>query len=318
MILEISKSLIELITKGDEKGRLCILNYHRVLDKSDPFREGDVDIETFRWHMMLLKKYFNVLPLIDAVGLLSKGELPSRAVCITFDDGYADNERNALPILSQLDISATFFISTAYLDKGCMWNDIIIESVHRSKNSNIDLSEIDLGVFPIISTEQKKQAVVSILNSLKYLNQPLRQEKANYIGGMVGGTPNNLMLSSSQVKKLHASGMGIGSHTVTHPILKNISTKDAQQEITQSKRILENMVNDQVSLFAYPNGYPGKDYTAEHARMVKDAGYVAAVTTQWGVSNCKSDFWQLPRFRPWNTNKEKYMLNLLRNYFRQV
>ena len=61
----------------------------------------------------------------------AQARLPSRSVAVTFDDGYADNARIALPILREERVPATFFIATAYLDGGRMWNDTVIEAVRR-------------------------------------------------------------------------------------------------------------------------------------------------------------------------------------------
>ncbi len=70
-----------------------------------------------------VKTWFNVMPLDAAVNALKKRNLPARAMAITFDDGYADNQVTALPILKQHGLSATFFIATGYLDGGRMWNE---------------------------------------------------------------------------------------------------------------------------------------------------------------------------------------------------
>lgn len=318
MILGLSRNILNVITKGNSKGRLCILNYHRVLNKTDPYREGDVDLETFGWHMDLLKSQFNVLRLGEAVKLLKQNKLPERAICITFDDGYSDNEKNALPVLLDLDLSATFFISTGYLDNGCMWNDVVIESIRRLKSDELDLSPINLGTYSVVTVEEKIYAVNNLIDRIKYFEQKERKECTDYIGGLVGSVPTDLMLTPIQVKNLYSSGMEIASHTVSHPILKKVSYEEAEIEISESKKVLENIINDRVSLFAYPNGYPMRDYGGEHVKLVKDIGYQAAVTTKWGVANHNSDFWQMPRFRPWNITKEKFMLNLLRNYFRLI
>ena len=76
--------------------------------------------------MIPVRRHFNVIPLIQAVERLQSGVLPARALAITFDDGYANNEQIAAPILKKLGLPATFFIATAYLDGGRMFNDSIV------------------------------------------------------------------------------------------------------------------------------------------------------------------------------------------------
>ena len=110
--------------------RLSILIYHRVLARPDPLFPYEVDAKRFGQHLNLLKRFFTVIPLHDAVHLLARGKLPARAACITFDDGYADNAQVALPILQKHGMCATFFIATGFLDGGQMWNDKVID---RSK-----------------------------------------------------------------------------------------------------------------------------------------------------------------------------------------
>ena len=56
---------------------------------------------------------------------LREGTLPERALCITFDDGYADNYDVALPILKKHDVRATFFVTSGLLDRPSMWSDQI-------------------------------------------------------------------------------------------------------------------------------------------------------------------------------------------------
>ena len=86
---------------GKGEGRLCIVNYHRILSAPDPLLESEPDIEMFRWQMKLLAECFNVMPLHDAVQSLGTGRMPPRAVAITFDDGYRSIHDLALPILRQ-------------------------------------------------------------------------------------------------------------------------------------------------------------------------------------------------------------------------
>ena len=66
-------------------------------------------------------------------------------------------------------------------------------------------------------------------------------------------------------------------------------------------------------LFAYPNGRPDEDYRAEHAQMVRDAGFEAAVSTAWGSARRNSDPFQLPRFTPWDRRRWAFGLRMGRN-----
>jgi peptidoglycan/xylan/chitin deacetylase (PgdA/CDA1 family) len=121
------------------------------------------------------------------------------------------------------------------------------------------------------------------------------------------------MMREEQVRELHNAGMEIGAHTVTHPILLNTAPDAARREIVDSGRRLAEIVRQPIRVFAYPNGKPGQDYGPEHVRMVREAGYVAAVSTGSGVATVRSDKFQLPRFTPWERTPGRFMLRLVRN-----
>jgi len=124
------------------------------------------------------------------------------------------------------------------------------------------------------------------------------------------------MMTSDALCRLRASGMEVGAHTVTHPILARVDPARAEREIRESKRRLEAIAGSAVMLFAYPNGRPGRDYLPEHVRMVREAGFEGAVTTAHGVANAASDPFQLPRFTPWDKTPGRFVLRLMHNTFR--
>ena len=121
------------------------------------------------------------------------------------------------------------------------------------------------------------------------------------------------MMTSDQVRALAASGMGIGGHTMRHPILASISDDEARNEIAGGRDALEALVRQPVSLFAYPNGKPGTDYTAAHVSMVKDLGFSAAFSTSPGAATAKSSLYELPRFTPWDRTRARWAWRLARN-----
>lgn len=297
------------------EARLNILIFHRVLPEPDPLFPGEATAASFDSQMGLLQSLFNVLPLHEAVERLKAGTLPARAAAITFDDGYADNLTLALPILQKHGLHATFFIATSYLNGGRMFNDTVIESIRRSPHTRLDLSDLDLGAHDLGSDTARAEAIRKILPQVKYLPTDTRDITVTAISARAGvdRLPDDLMMTTAQLKELHAAGMEIGGHTHRHPILARLDGAKAHAEIAAGKAWLEETLGDRIRLFAYPNGKPGADYLPEQARIVRDLGFDAAVSTQRGVSTASTDRYQLRRFTPWDTQPTAYAVRLLRN-----
>ena len=261
-----------------------------------------------------ISQWLNVLPLEEAIRLLRCGQLPERAAAITFDDGYADNLTYATPILKRHGLHATFFIATGFLDGGIMWNDQIIEAVRKSIAPAVDAEFLGLGELPLETIQEKRAALAGLIPAIKHL-VPL--ERTRVVGQVVDACrcelPRDLMLTSEQLIALRSSGMGIGAHTVSHPILARLDLDTARKEISDGRIHLQKLLGERVDLFAYPNGKHGSDYTEEHVRMVESLGFSAALSTNWGTAGSKSDLFQLPRFTPWDKTRNRYGLRLLSN-----
>lgn len=295
---------------GGRKQRLSILIYHRVLSERDSMRPGEPTSVEFDWQMRLINHHFNVLPLDEATRLLREGRLPPRSVCVTFDDGYRDNLTVALPILQRYAIPATVFIASSYLDGGRMWNDTIIESLRLCPRETLELPELGMDSVRLGDINQRRAVAYDVIGKSKYLAQERREEIAAVIAGQVQGLPEDLMLTSEEVRELHHKGIQIGGHTVTHPILSRVDNTVAFEEILVGKNTLENICGAPVTTFAYPNGRLTADYTQDHAKFAEEAGFESAVTTEWGAADRATDPFQLPRFTPWDQRASKYLLRM--------
>lgn len=305
---------LTLVSPAGPRGRLSILIYHRVQPEADPLCLDVPGAAEFEARMRWVAGWFNVLPLREGIRRLYDGTIPARALAITFDDGYADNEEVAAPILRRLGLSATFFITTGYLGGGCMWNDRVIEAVRAARGDALDLSALGLGTLPLHDAATRRGAISTILTGIKHLEQPRREAAAAAVVAAAGAGPTpRLMMTPDQVRSLRVMGMDIGGHTITHPILATLASDAARDEIARGKAELEAIVGAPVPLFAYPNGQPNRDYRAEHGRMARDCGYEAAVTTAWGAASQSSDRFQLPRFTPWDSTRWRFGLRMLLN-----
>lgn len=94
-----------------------ILLYHRVDSTENDPHLLCVSTKNFYDQIKYVKEKYRVVGLKDLVEELQSGAIVQNTVSITFDDGYADNYYNALPILEKLKVPATFFISTDYIGK---------------------------------------------------------------------------------------------------------------------------------------------------------------------------------------------------------
>lgn len=117
----------------------------------------------------------------------------------------------------------------------------------------------------------------------------------------VGETPCRFKerecLSWSEVDELHHAGIEIGSHTVTHPKLADLSWSEIETEIRESKLAIETRLSFPVRTFAYPYAYPqtDRDYVARLKQLLRDAGYEACVTTEIGTARSGDDVLGLKR-----------------------
>jgi peptidoglycan/xylan/chitin deacetylase (PgdA/CDA1 family) len=318
VVESIVRGVGSVTSPGGANAPLTVLLYHRVLNQPDDLSPGEPSAAQFDAQMAILSRIFRVLPLDDALSRLSDGTLPSRALCVTFDDGYLDNIEVALPILRRHGLNATFFIASGLIDGGRMMHDTVIETVRRLPAQAVDLRWMGLGTRTVGDVGARLALIDEIVRKVKYLPFAERSETCRRLAAMVGDRlPGDLMMSSEDIRALHRAGMRIGAHTHEHPILSKLSPSEAKAQIVKSRQVLSDIVGSAPSMFAYPNGKPGLDYTAEHVAMVKEAGFTSAVSVAFGTASRTSDHHQIPRFCPWDRDPKRLVMRLVRHPLRR-
>ncbi len=90
-----------------------------------------------------------------------------------------------------------------------------------------------------------------------------------------------------QLREMAAAGMEIASHSVSHPDLGKASDAIVRDQLSRSKRDLEERLGQPVQFFVYPAGEPFRFGTAERQAqvvpMVQEAGYRGALTARWNL-----------------------------------
>jgi len=250
-----------LLGKATPWSGVLVLNYHRIGDgRHSLFDRGlwSATPEDFACQLQFCKSCADVISPPDLPQVVKKGR--GRYVLITFDDGYRDNYVTAFPILIEHVVSATFFVATGFLDdQKLAWWDEIAWMVRTSTQASIMLP--DWFSAPIIMDEPDREiAVRSLLRKYKTLAPERAVMFMEAVAGATGtgrycaDAGRELWMTWDMVREMKSSGMSIGGHTVTHPVLSTTSTAGQREEILGCGRRLTEELGEPMRYFSYPVG----------------------------------------------------------------
>lgn len=285
------------------KDGLWVLMYHRILPTSDQrfaLEEPGMVVtpETFRQQLQWAKQLFTILPLSEWIARRNANKpLPKRACAITFDDGWLDNYEFALPILQQEQVPATLFaVSHAVGTNFQFWPNRVARLIDECANWSINPELKWISQTTQIDSNQpiNGEQLARIIASLKQLpdselNQQLDEtESALHLPQL--SAPS--LASWEQLREMQDTGLiDIGSHTCHHfRLTEQLPTDILEQEIVESRHLLEQQLERPVSLFCYPNGD-----TSPLALRLVNQHYAAAVTTQRGINAASTPLHELLR-----------------------
>lgn len=99
-------------------------------------------------------------------------------------------------------------------------------------------------------------------------------------------------LSKEQIRMLHLRGMSIGSHSMSHPYLDDISEEDVIRELESSKRDLEDIIGREIEIFSAPGGR----FTRRVLDLASRCGYKYFCTSTPSACNIQMNSYEIPRF----------------------
>jgi len=267
--------------------KALILNYHRF-----SAQEGSAatSARSFRKQLAYLPTHYEIVPLAFlAARLASNKELPAGVAAITIDDGYGDAYEIAFPILREYKATATLFVVTDFLErKVWMWPDKMRYVTAHTQHDSLDVTIHDRAHTAKLNGSASRAAAASQINAtLKSLPNDEKDATiarlAEAFGVLLPDAPpaEFRAMTWEQARTMDTAGIEIASHTLTHPILTNVSHKQLVVELSQSRARLEAVLGHKVETFCYPNG----DYNRAVVREVERAGYKAAVTVEPGLND---------------------------------
>ena len=242
-------------------GRLVILTFHRVRPDGEeadgrPMRNLEVAVGDFRRLLEWMRAKYEPVALADWL----EGEMPpvEASFAVTFDDGWADNYEQAFPVLRELEIPATIFLSTGAVEERqpFWWQTagLLDAQIERRKSMPPDVR----------SDPQMEEAVA------------------------------REFLTMDQIRRMGESGwVRFGAHGHGHVLLDGISRADALADIRQCWGLLQRRIPEWcVPMLAWPNGNSRDDLEQD----LKAMGLRAAVGTEPGaIAKMGAARWNLPR-----------------------
>lgn len=277
-----------------------ILIYHGIC-RHDHTRFNPIFLtaRTFEQHLKLYKKYCNVVSLDDYYA--GKFSADKFNVCLTFDDGFANNHKYVLPLLERYQVPATFFI-TGIVNHGddILWNDFLgIVSKFGPQQVTFNGQRYYKGLYDHYTSEINNITLKEQLRNLDFGPKahmmqelyPLVPFKSN-----PAQTDYWLQMTPQQLKELAASAYAtIGAHGYYHNDLARITPVGTFDELTRVKQFLEHLIHKPVTALAFPYG----SYNAAVISQAKKAGYHKLLAMEFNNAEDSED----------NTLRERLTVN---------
>jgi len=258
-----------------------ILLYHNVVpDTASPghvYTSITLTRSSFERQVNWLADRFRILPLDEYLDYRQNSRKQfTKTLALTFDDGTASSFECVVPVLEQRRVPATFFIITGHLQGGeLVWgaylNALCFETVY-------DSLDVEDHTYSLDTPDQRRETRRRLAALARGSGDPVlycRQLAVDY------PLPHQVRASYQGMtyEQLRAAGerdlIEVGSHTITHPFLSELTKNQQAQEIFESQRQLSELSGKPVRYFAYPSG----DYNQDTLELVMEAGYHAAFAT---------------------------------------
>ena len=233
-----------------------IVLYHDCAEQESEYLAGldcTTSPENFSKHIAYLARNYSIVPL----EVILSGDVPPRAVAITFDDGYASVYENAFPVLKKNHALATIYlISSVVNNRALVWvNELNYLVRQGSSAANEEVWRLfggnpDSGPAEIISTCRLNYNPAKMQTLLAKLRQLANLSPVEHAGRA------KLYLTWHEIEEMSSAGIEFGNHSRTHPNMERLSDDEQLAEIEGAQRELEEHL-PHVRGFAHPFGHRG-------------------------------------------------------------
>ena len=270
----------------------------------------------FRNALRAVKRVYKFVSIERIVSYCYGNEKFNNCCHVTFDDGDRTFYDNAFPVLKEMNIPATLFVSPKIISSGYNYWFQDLSQI-KNKVSDTSLKETISEVLNCDYAQIERNMVWSIFKSMKIrdilrLIDVIKKKYSVVIN-------SNCNITLSELHELSDSKIiTIGAHTMNHPVLSNETDADVEKEIGESIEYLSQIIGRDVRYFAYPNGITGLDCGAREQLMLKKNKIKLAFTTDSHFFNKDTNPISFPRHGLEGSEKENNIWILGRLFFLPV
>jgi len=316
----LTSNLVRILSRP-WKGKGAILAYHRVLPDNKIDEDLNIGLAVscnqFEKQIQLLKEYYSLVSIDEFIEKIDRKN-DKFLVTLTFDDGYKDNLKYALPILEKYKIPATIYMSTRFLEKNVsMWWYELKKLIENSTHLKFNYKKEDFDL--VLKNKKQKENTFQKLRKL-FLNLKT-SEQLDLLEAITQTQKredySHSCLTPEELKILDKNSLiTIGSHTHNHLNLKILDEKEITFEIKKSLEILEELLKHKIKHFSYPYGGVEEASTREYD-LVKNLNISSAATSR-AYPIKKLNHFSLPRIYIGNNTCEKSVINHLTGFYNLV
>lgn len=259
-----------------------------------------------RSQLRYLKRHYRMLHLEDALQELyhpSHEQRKDRRTLLVaaFDDGYQDNYTEAFACARDLQIPITIFLVPHNIENGQPFSWVAGEYQHLVPYAQVEQATIEGHTYQLNDPAERAKLGRTIDDRARFPASVAEREaflasvrKALAVpSSLTDGEKRDLALSWSEVLEMEQSSLvSFGAHTMHHPMLTCLTDPlEVDDELRESRAVLEAKLGHPVRAFAYPYG----DFGERELRAVRAAGYDWAVTTMHGLNTSQTNPYLLSR-----------------------
>ena len=239
-----------------KKNELLTVLFHQVNDNPFTFYPA-VPTKVYQETCLFLAKYYEIIHFSEVEQYYQSNPTKPAAI-ITFDDGMYDIVEHVLPFMEKHQLKFNINIDTEILETKLPQDFLRVYDILNSTETISSYLDADFIEKPIkINYDLPIETENEFTEVLSKLSKEPKRKFTNAMHDNLGMKMENYsrVISKEELGKLANNTLiEIGSHSHTHAVLTQIKSQDVHFELAHSKKQLENIMNKNIDIIAYPNG----------------------------------------------------------------